>query len=239
MKLKLVRIPAGSFMMGSNNGNNDEWPEHKAVIPKPFYMGATEVTRAQWKAVMGSDPSFLKFIKDDNLPVEQVLWEEAMEFCKKLTETEKAKGNLPEGYEYRLPLEAEWEYCCRAGSTTKYCFGDDENMLGEYAWFYGNSDLKTHPVGTKKPNAWGLYDMHGNVQEWCMDAFYQYTHYACNKEGRGEWYYAPKKGSIRHITRGGSAKDGAWVCRSASRAEHMPYIGFRVVCADALHDNRG
>jgi formylglycine-generating enzyme required for sulfatase activity len=123
------------------------------------------VMQAQWQAVMGTNPSAFK---GDKLQVEHVSWEDAQQFIQKLNEKEGKEI-------YRLPTEAEWEYACRAGSSTIYCFGDDEGQLGEYAWYTLNSGKRTHPVGTRKPNAWGLYDMHGNVWEWVQDGYGNYT----------------------------------------------------------------
>ncbi len=224
--LKLVSIPAGSFMMGSNDGDSYEKPVHKVTISKPFYMGATEVTQSQWKMIMGNNPSYFK---GDDLPVDYISWKDCMEFCKKLTVTEKAKGNLPADWEYRLPTEAEWEYCCRAGSSTEYCFGEDKSRFGEYAWFCSNSNGETHPVGIKKPNAWGLYDMHGNVYEWCLDRYGEYT------SGDVTDPLGPSSGSDR-VGRGGSWFGSAWSCRSATRGYSSPVFtdglrGFRIVLA--------
>ncbi len=166
--IKFVFIPAGSFMMGSadtDSSNSDERPVHKVTISKGFYLSATEITQKQWLAAMGL-PAPCKF-KGDDLPVESVSWNDCMDFVNKMNETEKKEI-------YRLPTEAEWEYACRAKSTQKYCCGDDAAMAGEYAWHFDNSNNSTHPAGSKKPNAWGLYDMHANVWEWCMDNYAKY-----------------------------------------------------------------
>ena len=146
--------------MGSDKGNDDEKPMHEVRISKPFYLGKYEVTQGQWQAVMGNNPS--RFKGDPNRPVEQVAWEDVQAFMRKLNAIEG-------GTTYRLPTEAEWEYAARAGTTTAYSFGDDPRLLGEYAWYSENAKGKTHPVGQKKSNAWGLHDMHGNVWEWVQD----------------------------------------------------------------------
>ena len=161
VKLDLVLIPAGSFTMGDDNET-----AHKVRITKPFYLGKYEVTQEQWKAVMGSNPSHFNGPKN---PVEQVSWDDCQQFLVKLN----TKSSGP-GSKFVLPTEAQWEYACGAGSTSKFCFGDDEKQLGEYAWYDANSGDKTHPVGEKKPNAFGLHDMHGNVGEWCQDWYAAY-----------------------------------------------------------------
>lgn len=149
--------------MGSNAGSEDEKPVLQVTISKAFYMGVTEVTQAQWKAIMGNSPNTFK---GDNRPVENVSWNDAQEFVRKLNAKEG-------GSKYRMPTEAEWENACRAGSGGKWCFGDDEGWLGEFAWHSGNSGSHTHPVGQKKPNSWGLFDRHGNVWEWCLDGYWE------------------------------------------------------------------
>ncbi len=166
--LPLTLVPAGKFVMGSPDSEQgrmpDEGPQHEATISKPFYMGVTEVTQAQYEAVMGTNPS--RFTGPTN-PVESVSWDDAVLFCRKLSEKT--------GKAFRLPTEAEWEYACRAGSKTRFSFGDSDSVLGDYAWYGSNSGGKTNPVGQKKPNAWGLYDMHGNVYEWCADWYGSYS----------------------------------------------------------------
>ena len=222
--MEFVRIPAGEFEMGSpsdEEGRRDWWegPVHHVNIEKAFYMGRYEVTQKQWRAIMGDNPSY--FVGDD-LPVEQVSWDDVQEFIKKLNEKEGTN-------KYRLPSEAEWEYACRAGTTTRYSFGDDESKLGDYAWYYKNSSGKTHPVGQKEPNLWGLYDMHGNVWEWVQDKWHS------------DYNGAPADGSAwergdgaDRVIRGGGWYCIAGCCRSANRGDidrgdRSSGLGFRIL----------
>ena len=207
--MKFVWIPPGSFMMGSpkeEKGRFDyESPQHKVTLTKGFYMGVHPVTQEQWQEVMGNNPSRFKYEK--NLPVEEVSWDDCQEFIKNLREKDKKL--------YRLPTEAEREYSARAGTKTAYYFGDDSSMLGQYAWFLDNSEKKTHPVGQKKPNQWGLYDMHGNVWQWCQDWYGEYPQKdVVDPQG-------PDKGKLR-VQRGGSWFTSPAGCRSAYRFINEP-----------------
>jgi formylglycine-generating enzyme required for sulfatase activity len=234
--MKLVLIPKGTFMMGSpetEEGRGVDETQHQVTISNDYYLGVTEVTQGQYEKVMGTNPSYFQkrvIRKSDSsmYPVEQVSWEDAVEFCKKLSDLpeEKKAGRV-----YRLPTEAEWEYACRAGSKTAYIFGASATSLGDYAWFRGNSDQQTHPVGEKKPNAWGLYDMHGNVWEWCSDWLGDYP------KGSVSDPSGPNKGSFR-VDRGGNWFFGAALCRSAFRDGSDPSYrnngsGFRVALSSS------
>ncbi|HEY5868890.1 MAG TPA: SUMF1/EgtB/PvdO family nonheme iron enzyme [Candidatus Tectomicrobia bacterium] len=215
--MELVRIHPGEFMMGAEKGDSDEKPVRKVTISKPFYLGKYEVTQAQWQDVMGTNPSHFK--GDPNRPVERVSWKMVQEFISKL--------NAREGHSrYRLPTEAEWEYAARAGSTTKYSFGDDDAQLEQYAWYNKNDKGTTHPVGQLQPNAWGLYDMHGNVWEWVHDWRGPYT------GGQEVDPQGPVTGNAKGY-RGGGWGYGAVRCRSTDRSYDSPdYIygthGFRL-----------
>ncbi|MBM4048141.1 MAG: formylglycine-generating enzyme family protein, partial [Planctomycetes bacterium] len=215
--MEFVLIRPGSFMMGSEEGDDQEKPVHKVTITKPFYMGRYEVTQDQWQAVMGTNPSSSKGPKK---PVEKITWDECQAYVRKLNE------KVPGG-QFGLPTEAQWEYACRAGSTTEYCYGQDTGGLVEYAWYSGNSSQSAHPVGEKKPNAWGLYDMHGNVWEWCQD---WYAGYASGAQANPN---GPNSGSSR-VFRGGAFFGHAGLCRSAKRAGDSPghrdfEVGVRLV----------
>jgi formylglycine-generating enzyme required for sulfatase activity/serine/threonine protein kinase len=255
--MKLALIPAGEFLMGSPDDDKgaqaNERPQHRVRITRPFYMGIYEVTQGQYRAVAGVNPS--QFNGSDDLPVERVSWFEAVEFCNALSEKDRLKpfyrierigGNrtmtIPDrnGHGYRLPTEAEWEYACRAGSTTKFSFGDDATRLGEFGWYDGNSDRKTQKVGQKRPNAWGLYDLHGNVWEWCWDSSercYEPTNVGYHEQPRVDDPLGPPQAAYR-VHRGGSWSDGFRVDRSARRyalpAGHREINkGFRLVRAQS------
>jgi formylglycine-generating enzyme required for sulfatase activity len=225
LAMRLMPIPTGSFSMGSVLGDASERPVHLVTIATPFWLGEFEVTQAQWRRVMGTGPS--KF-SGPSLPVEQVSWEDAQEFCRKLTERERAAGRLPKGYVYRLPTEAEWEYACRAGA------GDAELALGSVSdggWHRENSGGGTHAVGQKKANAWGLCDMRGNVWEWCADWMGDYPE-SSETDPTG----APS--GTRRVLRGGGWLDLPGQCSPAARIGYAPSIrdadlGFRIALSPA------
>jgi formylglycine-generating enzyme required for sulfatase activity len=223
--LDLVWIAPGTFTMGSPateaNRNSEEGPQTQVTLTKGFWLGKYLVMQGQYQAVMGSNPSCFSALGKD-VPVEQVSWDDAMMFCQKLTAQERAAGRLPTGYIFTLPTEAQWEYACRAGTTGPYA-----GKLDAIAWYRDNSSGTTHPVGTKQANTWGLYDMHGNVCEWCADWY-------------GESYpggsvtnpLGPASGTYR-VFRGGGWNFVAAGCRSAFRPKGWPrlryyYLGFRV-----------
>ena len=213
---QVVVLPSGDFIMGSNEGHDDEQPRHRVSI-KSFAIGKFEVTQGQWTALMGSNPS--KFIAcGDECPVEQVSAHDVTKYLQKL--------NARTGENYRLPSEAEWEYAARAGSRGHWGFGNDVSLLGQFAWFKSNSGLQTHAVGQKSPNAYGLHDLHGNVWEWVQDAYHD------NYQG------APSDGSAWLTGAGQVLRGGCWIdfpgyLRSAMRVRLAPdlaydRIGFRV-----------
>jgi len=229
--MTLVKIPAGEFLMGSpptEKWRSDDEQQHRVRITKPFYMATTEVTQKQWNAVMGTEPWKDKnnIREGANFPAGFVNWNEATAFCRKLSQKE--------GRTYRLPTEAEWEYACRAGSTTKYCFGADDKHLGDYAWYdentYDVDEYYAHQAGVKKANQFGLYDMHGNVFEWCRD-WYDEDYYEKSPPADPQ---GPSAGAFP-IFRGGSWYGFPRICRSAYRSGGPPgyrnfNVGFRVVC---------
>ncbi len=200
---QFVLISPGTFMMGDINH------QHEVVISKPFYVQTTEVTQGQWQKVMGDNPSIFRYCGSD-CPVENISWSDALQFIRKLNQMEKT-------HKYRLPTEAEWEYACRAGSTAKYSFDGNEAELGDYAWYDKNSARRTHPVAKKKPNAWGLYDMHGNVWEWCQDGYDDYpTGKVTDPKGLPAGQH--------RVVRGGSWLNYAGILRSSFRGQEYPVI---------------
>lgn len=216
-----VQIPGGSFRMGANNGDDDELPPHDVVV-EPFKMLTTEVTQLQWKAVMGQEynPSFYR---GDDRPVDRVSWEDCQEFVMKLNQADPKKG-------YDLPSEAQWEYACRAGSTTLYFIGDRESDLALVGWFKDNSKKTTQPVATKQPNKWGLFDMHGNVWEWCRDFYHD--NYIGAPETERSWQIPA---TDQQVIRGGGWNSKSDGCRSTNRGSRYPAdmetnLGFRVIC---------
>ena len=244
MKLKL--IPAGEFLMGSPASDprslDSERPQRKVRISQPFWMGVFEVTQEQYAAITKERPSWfaktgegkalVKGLDTRNFPVEFVGWEDAQYFCKQLSETAEEKAA---GRSYRLPSEAEWEYACRAGSRARFFFGDDKSKASKYGWVDQPPKTgRTHNVGKKLPNAFGLHDMTGNVYEWCHD-YYQWDYY---RKGSKKDPAGPKRGKL-HVMRGGSINYGQLDdCRSGARSSDAPprdgyphcHIGFRVVC---------
>ena len=236
----MVWIEPGSFMMGSSVGEvdrkADEGPQTRVTLTKGFWLGRHEVTQREWAEVMGSNPS--EFQEDAELPVESVTWTEAMEYCRRLTERERSADRLPTGHEYRLPTEAQWEYACRAGRTNATAFGQSlgstqANFDGNYPFGEGAKGPylgRTAKVGSYAPNPWRLYDMCGNVGEWCLDWYQDRLPGGSVTDPTG-----PAQGSYR-VIRGGSWHGYAILCRSAYRSYNYPtgresVVGFRVVLA--------
>jgi sulfatase modifying factor 1 len=238
--MKLLLIPVGEFQMGSPVGNADGSPNekmHRVKITKPFYLGSTEVTQGEWKAVMGTEPwrggSYVQEGLD--YPATYVSWDDTMEFCRKLTEIEWTANRLAVKASFTLPTEAQWEYSCRAGTATAFSFSGFSSDLSMYAWYDKNAwdvdEKYAHRVGQKQENPWGLYDMHGNVFEWCSDWYdNDYDYY-------GESPVNDPPGSTvgsSRVLRGGSWDYPAKGCRSANRRWDLPssrnyFLGFRVV----------
>jgi formylglycine-generating enzyme required for sulfatase activity len=240
--MEFVSIPKGSFMMGTETTDWRDWslkPVHRVTINYSIYMGKYEVTQVQWAAVMGSRPSWssLPGFICDQCPMFQVSWNDAQEFIRKLNE-------MNDGYTYRLPSEAEWEYACRAGTTTAFAFGNSisskqANFDGNYPYGGAAKGVYRHhltPVGSFQPNAWGLYDMHGNVSEWCEDVWHGDYNGAPNDGSAwltgGENYRRLTDGEdYRRVVRGGAWNSGGNILRSAvrERAGVMGDVGFRLV----------
>jgi formylglycine-generating enzyme required for sulfatase activity len=237
----MVFIPPGTFRMGSPENEEGRWeaegPQTAVTISRGYWMGKHEVTQEEYEAVMGNNPSYFQppniETADLSRPVEQVSWFDATAYCAALTERERAAERIPANCVYRLPTEAEWEYACRGWASTRFSYGDDPGYtnLTNYAWYVDNSEGTTHSVGQKLPNPWGLYDMHGNVWEWCQDWWTDNLPGGIALDLRG-----PASGSLR-VVRGGGWGGGfgdAWFCRSAARDRIVPdlrygLIGFRAV----------
>ena len=236
MGMTLVPIDPGTFMMGSptsESGRRDDERQHRVTLTQPYWLGATEVTQGQWQALMGTtvrqqrdkaNPDWSIRGESANNPIYYVSWAEAMEYCRKLTERERVAGRLPDGYAYTLPTEAQWEYACRAGTTGAYA-GDLDAM----GWYDSNSNKTTQAVGQKRANGWGLYDMHGNLWEWCLDWWEYYSSGSVTDPD------GPNSGTFR-VYRGGSWGDTAQGARSANRDWGAPdfrvtNLGFRLALA--------
>jgi formylglycine-generating enzyme required for sulfatase activity len=250
---EMVPIPAGSFTMGTPPSeparSGGEGPQTRVTISHPFWMGRHEVTQREYKKVMGNNPSL--FIANEN-PVEKVSWSNAVDYCAALTTRESSAGRLPAGYVYRLPTEAEWEYACRAGTTSAFHYGPAlRSGMAQFAGVYeyppcgqpsytydcynpsGTFSLTTSSVGSYAPNAWSLVDMHGNVAEWCLDWYEPELQGGSITDPTG-----PERGSKRVVRGGHWSRDG-WGCRSGARSAEYPeysaqIIGFRVVLARSL-----
>lgn len=260
--MTMILIDSGTFTMGMKDFRFSQ-PLHEVEISRPFYIGQTEVTQAQWRQVMGTapwvGPDFVKI--GPNVAATCMTWFECVEFCQRLTLLERSRGNLPRDWHYSLPTEAQWEYACRAGTDTEYCFGDDKEGLSDYGWWgafpvaihkeliqekdYGNARYEpfTHEVGLKKPNPWRLYDMHGNASEWCVD-HYDATYYqnSPQKDPRGPDRPGidpfTNRTSTGRVLRGGDWSYHASTCTSGYRLEggttcrHV-FAGFRVIAEPA------
>ena len=230
MELKL--LPAGTYTMGQAGSDMEDETPHEVTLTSPFYIGVYEVTNAQWKRVMRELPGYV-INRDNDLPVVKLHVSDANEFCARLSSLpeEQAAGRV-----YRLPTEAEWEYACRAGTSSRYSFGEDESLLSDYEWWQTNSGGKSHPVGLKRPNAWGLYDMHGNVSEWISDWYGEYPKDAVTDP------QGPRFGSY-HPDRGGNYGSEARFCRTAERGGYQPdpqygTIGFRLALSPSADHPR-
>jgi formylglycine-generating enzyme required for sulfatase activity len=239
-RLRMARIPAGEFVMGSED-DDSERPAHSVRIGSAFLLSVYPVTQALYAAIAGSPPLSL-FKGHAANPVDTVSWLDAVRFCNLLSAADGLKpyyeidpaGKVQErgGTGYRLPTEAEWEYACRAGSASSYCFGDDPAQLGDHAWYQRNSEASTHEVGQLAPNAFGLYDMHGNVWEWCWDWYAPYPARAAVNGSPTVHPRGPEDGRER-VLRGGSWNADIHQTRSAARNSYAPeeplwYFGFRL-----------
>lgn len=250
--IKLCWCPPGRFTMGSPAGESERRPDERQVevtFGKGFWTGKYEVTQGQWKRVVGEFPGNQPAGEGDDFPVVEVNFAEAEGFCRKLTERARASGDLPEGWEFRLPTEAQWEYACRAGTTTATSFGD--KLSSKQANFGGKpyngaeegpSLKRASKVGSYPANAWGLHDMHGNVFEWCRDWYHRKLPGGNDPDLSAHKGTANPDGTFSRVRRGGAWGDNGKFCRSALRLRYEPerradHIGFRVV-ADRPGKNR-
>jgi formylglycine-generating enzyme required for sulfatase activity len=238
----LVWIPPGKFVMGSPPTE----AEHRAnegpvevTLTSGFWLGKYVVTQSEWENMMHTTPwrGQKDVLEGDNYPASFISWDDAMKFCDRLTQYERGEGRLPAGWRYTLPTEAQWEYACRAGTTTAFSFGDDGSMFGNYGWYDGNTVRRgerfAHAIGQKQPNTWGLCDMHGNVYEWCRDR----GDSAIGRLPGGTDPQGPATGS-RRADRGGGWEDPASKARSACRDfsppdERNDDLGFRLAIVRA------
>jgi formylglycine-generating enzyme required for sulfatase activity len=259
LKMKLVWCPPGKFAMGSpkdeKGRHRDEEDQVQVTLTRGFWLGQHEVTQSEWRQVMQTAPwSGEDYVKEgDNYPATYVNWAYAISFCEKLSEQERSAGRLPSGWHYTLPTEAQWEYACRAGTTTRYGFGDAESDLPEYAWIEKNAKAAgeeyAHQVGQKKANGFGLHDMHGNVMEWCRDWYSDKLPGGTDPVvkagqatdlGEGLAAKAPATGGAARVFRGGNWFSGGGFCRSAARGKRTPgfrlfNLGFRVALERSVH----
>lgn len=262
LKMKLVWCPPGKFTMGSpkdEKGRFDNEDQVQVTLTKGFWLGQHHVTQSEWQQVMQTAPwsDKLEAKEGDNYPATYVSWEDATKFCEKLTQSERRAGRLPADWKYTLPTEAQWEYACRAGTKSRFSFGDDESNLDDYAWFdknsgrnygfggrfppVGDSAWGVHLVGQKKANPWGLYDMHGNIWQWCSDCFTEKLAGGTDPQGPSEadssLLFDKRSGVVvrrpaMRLNRGGSWRNPERDCRSARRFRNssgrVDFLGFRV-----------
>lgn len=238
LKMRLIWCPAGEFTMGSpaqENGRNENEMQVQVKLTKGFWLGQHEITQSEWQQVMKTTPwAGQDFVKEGpNHPATYVSWEDAGLFCVRLTASEQKAGSLPVGWRYALPTEAQWEYACRAGTKSRFSFGDHETDLGKYAWCKSNAEECAHEVAQKKPNRWGLYDMNGNVWELCRDCYRDRLPGGTDPELRERGADNPQR-----VIRGGGWSDPPSDCSAAHRWMGMRFLrigdlGFRVAVVPA------